>query len=63
VNRAANKYDVRRAIEALFDVRVIAVNTQNRKGKPRRTRVHIGYTNDWKKAIVKLDAEDRIDFF
>lgn len=63
VNRAANKQDVRRAIEALFDVKVVAVNTQNRKGKPRRTRVHIGYTNDWKKAIVKLHDEDRIDFF
>lgn len=63
VNRAANKQDVRRAVEALFDVKVLSVNTQNRKGKPRRTRVHVGYTNDWKKAIVTLDAEDRIDFF
>ena len=63
VNLQANKHDVRHAIEALFEVKVVAVNTQNRKGKPRRTRVHIGYTNDWKKAIVKLDAEHRIDFF
>lgn len=63
VSRQANKHDVRDAIEALFNVKVVAVNTQNRKGKPRRTRVHIGYTNDWKKAIVKLDPEHRIDFF
>ncbi|MBL9122108.1 MAG: 50S ribosomal protein L23 [Planctomycetaceae bacterium] len=63
VNRAANKHDIRRAVEALFDVKVVAVNTQNRKGKPRRTRMYIGYTSDWKKAVVKLDAEHRIDFF
>lgn len=63
IHRAANKIDVRNAVEALFDVKVVAVNTQNRKGKPRRTRVHVGYTADWKKAIVKLDPEHRIDFF
>ena len=38
VNRLANKNDVQRAIEALFNVRVVRVNTQNRAGKPRRTR-------------------------
>jgi large subunit ribosomal protein L23 len=63
VSRMASKYDVRRAVESLFSVKVTSVNTQNRKGKPRRTRVHIGYTNAWKKAIVTLDAEHRIDFF
>ncbi|HEX4130191.1 MAG TPA: 50S ribosomal protein L23 [Pirellulales bacterium] len=59
----ANKYDVRRAIEELFHVRVIAVRTINRKGKPRRSRFSSGHTKDWKKAIVKLHSEDRIDFF
>jgi len=39
------------------------VNVQNRKGKPRRTRFRWGYTKDWKKAIVTLDPEHRIDFF
>jgi large subunit ribosomal protein L23 len=39
------------------------VRTQTRKGKPRRTRFRFGRTSDWKKAIVTLDAEDRIDFF
>ena len=63
VSRLATKADVRQAVQELFNVRVLDVRTQNRKGKPRRTRVHIGYTNDWKKAIVKLDAEHRIDFF
>ena len=51
------------AIESLFEVRVLKVHTQNRKGKPRRTRFRQGYTKDWKKAIVTLDAEHRIEFF
>ena len=63
VNTLATKADVRRAIEDLFDVKVVRVHTQNRKGKPRRTRFRNGYTKDWKKAIVKLDPEHRIDFF
>jgi large subunit ribosomal protein L23 len=63
VNRQANKDDVRRAVQDLFNVRVLRVHTQNRKGKPRRTRFSSGYTKDWKKAIVTLHAEDRINFF
>jgi large subunit ribosomal protein L23 len=63
VNTLANKLDVRRAVEELFNVKVVRVHIQNRKGKPRRTRFKNGYTKDWKKAIVKLDPEHRIDFF
>ena len=63
VNRLATKDDVRKAVEELFDVKVLKVHTQNRKGKPRRTRFRYGYTKDWKKAIVTLHSEDRIDFF
>ncbi|MBI3837306.1 MAG: 50S ribosomal protein L23 [Planctomycetia bacterium] len=63
VNRQATKDDVRRAVEELFNVKVLRVHTQNRKGKPRRTRFSSGYTKDWKKAIVKLHSEHRIDFF
>jgi len=63
VNRLATKDDVRRAVEELFDVRVVGVNTQNRKGKARRSRFRTGRTRCWKKAIVKLDPEHRIDFF
>ena len=63
VSRLANKHDVRRAVEELFNVTVVSVHTQNRKGKPRRTRFSSGHTKDWKKAIVKLDPEHRIDFF
>lgn len=63
VNQLAGKEAIRAAVEELFDVKVIRVNTQNRKGKPRRTRFRWGRTKGWKKAIVTLDPEDKIDFF
>ncbi|NLY01050.1 MAG: 50S ribosomal protein L23 [Rhodopirellula sp.] len=63
VNPLASKDDIRRAVEDLFNVTVVRVNTQNRRGKPRRYRYQTGHTKNWKKAIVKLDSEDRINFF
>jgi large subunit ribosomal protein L23 len=63
VHRLATKSDVRRAVEELFNVTVLRVHTQNRKGKPRRTRFKSGTTGNWKKAIVTLDSEHRINFF
>jgi len=63
VNPLAVKPDIRRAVEELFDVKVLHVATQNRKGKPRRTRFRHGHTKDWKKAVVTLHEEHRIDFF
>jgi len=63
ISRMAGKDDVRRAVEALFDVKVLKVRTQNRHGKPRRSRFRMGRTKDWKKAIVTLYADHKIDFF
>lgn len=63
VSPLADKHDIREAVESLFDVKVLSVNTQNRKGKPRRTKFRLGYTKAWKKAIITLDSEHRIDFF
>lgn len=63
VNPLATKEDIRRAVEDLFDVRVVKVRTQNRKGKPRRVRFREGVTKAWKKAVVTLHEEDRINFF
>jgi large subunit ribosomal protein L23 len=63
VNPLADKEMIRQAIEALFDVKVEKVRTQNRAGKPRRYRFRYGTTKAWKKAIVSLDSEHRIDFF
>jgi large subunit ribosomal protein L23 len=59
----AGKDDIRKAVEELFHVKVDKVRTQNRRGKPRRHRFKLGHTKAWKKAIVTLDAEHRIDFF
>ncbi len=63
VSRQAGKADVRRAVEELFEVKVLSVNIQNRKGKPRKARFRKGSTNAWKKAIVTLHPEHRINFF
>ena len=63
IHPLATKTDVKKAVEQLWDVRVAAVRTQTRKGKPRRARVAMGRTKGWKKAIVKLHEEDRISFF
>ena len=63
VNPLADKLDIRAAVEELFEVKVTKVRTQNRRGKPRRYRFRWGRTKDWKKALVTLDAESRIDFF
>jgi large subunit ribosomal protein L23 len=63
VNPLATKSDVKRAVEELFEVTVDKVRTQNRKGKPRRHKFRFGYTKNWKKALVTLDSEHRIDFF
>ena len=63
VSPLADKIDIKEAIESLFDVRVTRVRTQNRRGKPRRYRFRYGSTKNWKKAIVTLHDEDRIEFF
>ena len=63
VSPRASKDDIKHAVESLWDVRVVRVRTQNRKGKPRRTKLKMGHTGDWKKAIVELHEEDRIAFF
>ncbi len=63
VVRTSTKSEIKHAIEALFHVKVLRVHTQNRKGKPRRSRFSKGYTKAWKKAIVTLDAEHKINFF
>lgn len=63
VNPAATKIDIKNAIEKLFEVKVDKVATQMRKGKPRRYKFTYGKTKSWKKAIVKLKGDGKIDFF
>lgn len=63
IHPLATKTDVKKAVEELFDVVVDKVMTQNRRGKRRRYRHRYGVTSGWKKAVVKLSPEHRIDFF
>ena len=55
VAKKATKVDIKNAVEKLFEVKVLNVNTINVKGKEKRVGVHLGKTPDWKKAIVTID--------
>ena len=59
----ANKVQVRQAIEKIYNVKVKDVRTANRKGKPRGAGYRRGSTPSWKKAVVVLHDEYRIDLF
>jgi large subunit ribosomal protein L23 len=63
VNPLATKTEIKNAVETLFEVKVKSVRTQNRRGKPRRYRLKMGRMRNWKKAIVALTDEHRIDFY
>ena len=63
VNLLATKTEIKHAIEVLFNVKVADVRTQNRRGKSRRYRLKAGRMRNWKKAIVALTADHRIDFY
>jgi len=63
VNSLATKTEIKHAVETLFEVEVAKVMTQTRKGKPRRYRFRFGRTKAYKKAIVKLKGDHKIDFF
>ena len=60
----ATKPEIAKAVEELFKVDVLCVNTINMKKKPKRLGVHFGYTSEWKKAIVTLKPDSKtIEFF
>ena len=56
VAKKATKVDIKNAVEKLFEVKVLKVNTMTVKGKEKRVGVHQGKTNAWKKAIVTIDT-------
>jgi large subunit ribosomal protein L23 len=62
VHQGATKESIKAAVEELFDVKVDRVRTQNRKGKNRNYRFRKGATSPWKKALVTLVGEQKIDF-
>lgn len=63
VDKKANKIEIKKAVEELFKVKVLAVNTAIVKGKNKRVGKYLGRTPDRKKAIVTLRAGDKIDVF
>jgi large subunit ribosomal protein L23 len=63
VNAAANKHQIKTAVESLYSVKVEDVRTMNRRGKPRRTKLRLVHGSDWKRAIVKLAENSTIDLF
>ena len=56
VNKKATKVEIANAVEKLFNVKVLNVNTMTVKGKTKRVRYVEGKTSDWKKAIVTIDT-------
>jgi len=61
-DKRANKVQIRQAVEELFKVKVLNVNTINVRGKARRQRTYqAGKSSDWKKAIVTLKEGDKIE--
>ena len=64
VDGRANKIEIAKAVEEIFGVKVDKVNTVSMKGRQRRMGRNVGYTSDWKKAIVTLKADSKtIEFF
>ncbi len=57
VNKKATKIEIANAVEKLFEVKVLRVNTMNVNGKKKRVGYHVGKTSDWKKAIVTIDTD------
>jgi len=63
VYKKATKTEIRNAVEKLFQVKVLKVNTINYDGKVKRMGVHIGPRPDWKKAIVKIDTDPKAEVY
>ena len=58
VNKKATKVEIAKAVEKLFGVKVLNVNTMTVKGKEKRVGAHTGMTSDWKKAIVTINTSE-----
>ncbi len=61
--RDANKIEIKRAVELVFNVKVDSVQTMQMRGKSKRQGRWAGRRNDWKKAIVKLKPDQKIELF
>ncbi|MCB1247504.1 MAG: 50S ribosomal protein L23 [Acidimicrobiia bacterium] len=63
VDRRSNKTEIKEAVQSIFDVKVVSVNTMNRQGKRKRTGWTVGKRKDTKRAVVTLADGDSIDVF
>lgn len=63
VHSKANKIEIKKAVEVIFDVHVIEVRTMNVPGKFKRQGRSVGYTPNWKKAIITLEPGQRLPIF
>ena len=63
VHQGSNKTEIKQAVSAIFGVRVISVNTMNRKGKKKRTGWVVGTRKRTKRALVTLAPGESIDIF
>lgn len=63
VHDRAHKTQIRQAVEEIFRVRVLDVQTMNVRPKPKRRGYTAGKTRRWKKAVVQLHGEDSIELF
>jgi large subunit ribosomal protein L23 len=63
VLRDSSKPEIKNAVETIFNVTVTKVHTMNVRGKLKRRGREVGYTREWKKAIVTLAPGDRIEIF
>jgi len=61
VDRGANKIEIKEAVQDIFKVKVLRVNTAHMQGKNKRVRFHAGRTSSWKKAVVTLKPGDKIE--
>ena len=63
VDPRSNKTEIKQAIQTIFDVKVISVNTMNRQGKRKRTGLTLGKRKNTRRALVTLASGDSIDVF
>lgn len=63
VDKDSTKTEIRQAVEKLFKVKVLKVNTTNYDGKAKRQGVHVGKTPSWKKAVVTIDTNPKASVF
>jgi large subunit ribosomal protein L23 len=61
VSKSSNKTEIKKAVEAIYKVKVSAVNTFINRGKMKRVRYQVGKTADYKRAVVTLKEGQKID--